>query len=403
MIKFATRPNLIYPLQLLIFDTFRDVEVILIKHFFGYKNSTFLSFLMFVGEFLAGLIFYLYYKKYLTKHKEGNSSFLLNLGAIRKKKQKEDGKLKIAYLLVHATLLKFFHYALIFQNDKFITLSRSVQQIFIEVFLIYLAVFYSYLLKLPLFKHQIFSLIFFGICALIAIITELIFQQFNTFLSYGQFIIILIALFFITLILSFGETIEKYLMEYDQLSPLHVMIFEGIIGLIISFIYNIYDKSFDSFIQVRKNLFNFEFFLFIFSLILYTVLIGGKNIYRLVTIKIFSPMTSTVVDYIFNPFYFIYYFLTEDDFLYHTKTNYAYFIINFILSFLTSFFGCVYNEFLILFCCGLERDTHNQVLQRAFLESDIDDMDNLSDDKSIEDNKENVQLFDLIHMNSVNK
>ena len=30
-----------------------------------------------------------------------------------------------------------------------------------------------------------------------------------------------------------------------------------------------------------------------------------------------------------------------------------------------SFFGGVYNEFIILFCCGLERDTHNQVIQRA--------------------------------------
>ena len=398
MIKFATRPNLIYPLQLLIFDTLRDVEVILIKHFFGYKNSTLLSFLMFIGEFIVGLIFYLYYKKYLTKHKEGNFSFLLNLGAIRKKKQKEDSKLKIAYFLVHTTLLKFFHYTLIFQNDKFLTLSRSVQQIFIEIFLIYLAIFYSYLLRLPLFKHQIFSLIVFGICALLAIITELIFQQFNTFLSYGQFIGILIALFFITLILSFGETIEKYLMEYDQLSPLHVMIFEGIIGLVISSIYNIYDKSFSDFTQVKKNLSNFEFVLFIFSLILYTVFIGGKNIYRLVTIKIFSPMTSTFVDYIFNPFYFIYYFLIEDDFLYHAKTNYAYFIINLILSFITSLFGCVYNEFLILFCCGLERDTHNQVLQRAFLESDID---NFPDDN--EDNKEDGQLFELINMNSINK
>ena len=109
-------------------------------------------------------------------------------------------------------------------------------------------------------------------------------------------------------------------------------------------------------------------------------------------------MTSTFVDYIFNPFYFIYYFLIEDDFLYHEKTNYAYFIVNLILSFITSLFGCVYNEFLILFCCGLERDTHNQVLQRAFLESDID---NFPDDN--EDNKEDGQLFELINMNSINK
>ena len=36
-----------------------------------------------------------------------------------------------------------------------------------------------------------------------------------------------------------------------------------------------------------------------------------------------------------------------------------------MLHILISFFGCVYNEFIILFFCGLERNTHDQVSKRA--------------------------------------
>ena len=36
-----------------------------------------------------------------------------------------------------------------------------------------------------------------------------------------------------------------------------------------------------------------------------------------------------------------------------------------------SFCGGVYNEFLILFCCGLERDTHSQVTRRSDVENEL--------------------------------
>ena len=43
----------------------------------------------------------------------------------------------------------------------------------------------------------------------------------------------------------------------------------------------------------------------------------------------------------------------------------AYFILNIIISLIISFFGCIYNEFIILFFCDLERDTHDQISKRA--------------------------------------
>ena len=61
------------------------------------------------------------------------------------------------------------------------------------------------------------------------------------------------------------------------------------------------------------------------------------------------------------------------------ESNYAYFILNLILSIVISFFGCVYNEFLILFCFGLERDTYNQISQRSFTEQELNTLNNVMD------------------------
>ena len=82
-------------------------------------------------------------------------------------------------------------------------------------------------------------------------------------------------------------------------------------------------------------------------------------------------MTTTFLDYILNPFYIIYYFFTDKDFISYGKKNYAYFSINLIISSIITFCGGVYNEFLILFCCGLEKDTHSQVTSRSNYENEL--------------------------------
>ena len=101
------------------------------------------------------------------------------------------------------------------------------------------------------------------------------------------------------------------------------------------------------------------------------ILSGGNNTFRLLTLKIYSPMTSTFMKYILNPFYIIYYFIYENDFISNSQSNYAYFVINLVISLIMSFCGCIYNEFLILFCFGLERDTHNQVTKRSITENEM--------------------------------
>ena len=59
MIKFALRRNLIYPLQMLIWATIREIDNNLINFFLKFSNSSIFTLFMFMGEFLGGLIFHL--------------------------------------------------------------------------------------------------------------------------------------------------------------------------------------------------------------------------------------------------------------------------------------------------------------------------------------------------------
>ena len=54
-----------------------------------------------------------------------------------------------------------------------------------------------------------------------------------------------------------------------------------------------------------------------------------------------------------------------EDFIINGKSNWAYFLLNLIYSSLITFFGCVYNEIIVLYFCGLERDSYDEVCKRA--------------------------------------
>ena len=67
-----------------------------------------------------------------------------------------------------------------------------------------------------------------------------------------------------------------------------------------------------------------------------------------------------------------------------------------------------YNEFLILFCCGLERDTHDQVSLRSNFENRFDAFYNDGDTEIIGENEneevqEEGELFKLVSMQPENK
>ena len=85
------------------------------------------------------------------------------------------------------------------------------------------------------------------------------------------------------------------------------------------------------------------------------------NVYKIYCNVIYSPMIKSIADYIYIPFLNIGSFVKKMDFY----GSIAYFVICEIISLIIVFFSCVYNEFIILFCCGLEHDTQFGISIRA--------------------------------------
>ena len=156
---------------------------------------------------------------------------------------------------------------------------------------------------------------------------------------------------------------------------------EGVFGIIITLIYCSIDNYFKDLIDYYKSKSKDNFIGLIFLLFLYIILCGGRNAFRVITNKVYSPIAKTLTDYLLNPIYNIIEFSRKKDFVIGRKKNVLYFITNFIVSFVITICGCVYNEFIVLFCCKLEYNTHHEITRRAsILLEDITEYDNLDDD-----------------------
>ena len=382
MIKFALRPNLIYPLQLLIFNVARNVENILIERFLDDTVSLIYTPLMFLGEFFSGLIIYYYQKQFVksNKKKESKKRELIhsNVSYVSR-----DGIVKIMLMIFFAGFFDFVQFVISLHTPKFINISGSIGSRLGGFLTIFDALFYYYVLRLPIYRHQFFSLIVIGTCLLLVIGTEFIFQEINIFLSYGRFIDVFVIILVEQFCSAMVDSNEKYLFEYNSVNPFFALMFEGFFGFALTFFYGLYQSPFPEVIAYQKKATSTEFIVFIFALILYSILSGLKNSFRVTTTKIYTPMTTTFLDYILNPIYLIIDFSLGEDFNVKGEQNYIYFIINLILALIISFFGFVYNEFIIIFCCDLEIDTHQQISNRASIavednEEDVYDMQDIT-------------------------
>ena len=103
-------------------------------------------------------------------------------------------------------------------------------------------------------------------------------------------------------------------------------------------------------------------------LFLYYLFGALRNAFRIMTNKLYSPMELTLSDYFLNPFYIIFNYI-NGDFKSKNGQNIAYFVLNLILSSLTAFSAFIYNEFIVLFCFGFERNTYDQITKRSFDEN----------------------------------
>ena len=182
------------------------------------------------------------------------------------------------------------------------------------------------------------------------------------------YIYVLLLITFDFILKSFLDVIEKYLLEVDYINSFQLVMLEGIFGLIYTSIYSIIENPFKEAKDIYDTNEKKYFIFLIIGFVIYFITSGGRNIYRVITNKLYSPMARTLTDSFLDPLFIIYYFIVEKDFSYSNNTqNFYYFIINLLISFIIVFFGCVYNELFVLYCCNLEHDTYHQISRRASL------------------------------------
>jgi len=393
MIKFELRRNLIYPLQYLIWTLARDFLTMFIKFLFNFTNSYAYIPFMFLGEFFLAGLFHLYLKKIMPKKSDNKEQYFMAIKLIKNEEDDSDyfapldSKVKIIILIFFASVfdaISFLLDAVI--TPKFKSLSASLSMRLYGFATISASFTYVYALKLPLFRHHKFSLSVIGFCLIVVIISEYFFQTMDLTMNYLKLTMAIVSIIISQILISCQDSIEKYLFEYNYMNPFVVLMYEGLFGFLLTFFFFFLPEYFQDVNKIYKNK-DKNFALFIFLLIVYMILSGLKNIFRVVTIKIYSPMAKMLTDYIINPLYFPYYCYVLDDFKDKKKIlNVGYITLNCIVAFIISFFGCVYDEFIILFCCKLEHDTHHQISKRSennFL------MELMKYDEDLDNNPEN--------------
>jgi hypothetical protein len=312
-----------------------------------------------------------------------------------------DGKVKIYLLLFLASSFDFIEFLVsTYYIPQFKYMSKTLEIRLSSFLTLSSALFFIYLLKLRIYKHQIFSLLIILVCLIIIGISEYFFQYFDDKRTVKEYFQALFSVLGVHFFNSLLDSVEKYLLEYDFVNPFQTLMFEGAFGSLLSIIYlfiirnNPFEQIKEIYNKNENNIIKLIFL--IICLCLYLVLSGGRNAYRVATNKIYSPMAKTLTDYFLNPIFIIYYFIFEDDFIggKQNKQEISYFVLNLILSIIVVFCGCIYNEFLVLFCYNLEHDTHSQVALRSETKEFIEFGENFEDNSSDEDNEEENETKD---------
>ena len=133
----------------------------------------------------------------------------------------------------------------------------------------------------------------------------------------------------------------------------------------------------------------------------YIIISGLRNSYRVTTNKYYSPMSRALFESTLDPLLFLYNTLTaKND---KNPEYWLYFGLTIFSLTVIAFFSLVYNDFIILYCCGLEQNTYNGITTRLYTEEIIDidenekDWDKISIDSytyKLEQN-ENIELAEI--------
>ena len=402
MIKIGIRKNLFYPLMLILLNLIKDTELKFIKHLFSFKKSSLTVSIMFLSEFIAGIIFFKCEKKGFAKSEKEKQSELTGIKLIHSSQQlgpPPDSNLKLFFLLFAAAFFDFFDTILFsfYIPELYEEFSISLTDRLESVLAIITSITCHFLLNFPLYRHQKCSIFIIGICLITIVISEYYILYFHNdeFKKFKMMIGLTRALIFVVIdnfFFSMLFVVEKYLLEYDSLNPFQMLMYEGGFGFIMGFIYLFFKPPF----EVLKEVYNkntdenvINYIILIIGLFIYYIILGIVNSYRVIINKLFSPTNVALIYYMSVPFTiisniaFYYYSIFKkdekdkfnyknyEDFMINGEQNYYYLFFNLFLSIIMIICGFVYNEFFILNCCNLGHDTYHEISLRA----KIDDLE----------------------------
>ena len=359
MIKLRFRRNLIYLFILHITYNIRKILSIVIERNYILESSYLFLFMMAFAEFMGGFTVYIYQCTNLRKKKE-DKYFAINIIHNRKWKIKTDNFLKIFLLIIFAGFFDFTGYLIpVFCVPKISVISPSIKTRIGCVTTITSSLICAYALKFKIGRHQKFSLKLFGICFFLTFILEIITKEKSVPL--GNFIFAHFLIIFNLTLISFNDCIERYLAFYNFLNPFFILAGEGLFEFIMSIFFSLNKDPFNGLRNNYKELGTGKFTLLIVLLIIHFILSAIINSYKVYCNVIYNPIARSLAEYFLNPLFNIYYYVDEDDF----HKNILYFIVCEILNIIIEFFFYVHNEYIILYCCGLEHDTHDEIFERS--------------------------------------
>ena len=203
----------------------------------------------------------------------------------------------------------------------------------------------------------------------------------------GKYFISYILLILHFVFRSFNNVIEKYLGEYNFLSPFVIIFDEGVSTFILTSIYSIFRNPFKEVSDTYNKLETGKSIVFIILIILYFVSCAFVNVYKTYCNIFYSPMAKSLASYFFNSAFIIYHYAAGNDFFSNRQKNFFYFFINLIFSIIIDFFGLIYKEFFVLNFWNLSKETHQEIASRAIIK-EMESMENHEEDNDSNDGDE---------------
>ena len=367
MIKFAIRQNLFYPLMVILFTFLIKIIQILLNYILNFKTQYLLSALFTFSEFIFGIGSILFKTSCCINSSKNKKSMRIKLIQGKSNIVIPNNKFKISILIFFASYFQFFSifiirfYVPLKKSGEINPLEQSVRSL--QICLSAILCFFT--IRINIFKHQILSLLMIIFCTLILFGAEI----FNNRNLLKEKIINLSFTLITCISRAFSDTTEKYLFDFDFIDPFVILFIKGIISFLLICLCFLIDKEFIKELNdINEYIINNKKeSIIIFLFLLFMIFSGFNSMYRVLTNKQYSPMTMALAESILDPLLVIYYFFFDTNNEKYSSEFWIYFILYLFCSIIMAFCFCTYNEFIILYFCGLEYETFYEIRKRSIL------------------------------------